>query len=155
MERVLRNRRISASQWAMRLAELTSLRSTCARRAVGCVILDRFNRVIATGYNGTPRGKPHCIDSNCEGINYGPGKGLHLCEAIHAEQNALMQCQDVLQELVVYTTTFPCEHCFKMLLNTGMRELNYISDYVTGPELRAANSHINFVLWAPTLGGEV
>jgi len=121
--------RISKEQWAMMLAEVTAQRATCSRRKVGCVILDKYNRIIATGYNGTPSGRPHCIDHPCSGASCVSGTGLDVCEAIHAEQNALMQCPNVYQELVVYTTTFPCMHCLKMLMNTGMRALYYKEIY--------------------------
>lgn len=121
--------RLSVQDWAMGLAVITAQRATCTRRKVGCVILDENNRVIATGYNGVPSGLPHCIDKPCEGALLKSGIGLDVCQAIHAEQNALMQCNNVYQPLKVYTTTFPCMHCLKMLLNTGIKELYYKETY--------------------------
>lgn len=52
--------RISRDEWGLRLAEVTALRGTCLRRQVGCVLVDYGGRVLATGYNGVPRGMPHC-----------------------------------------------------------------------------------------------
>lgn len=52
--------RLSADEWALKLAEVTALRGTCIRRQVGCVLTNKLNHIIATGYNGVARGLPHC-----------------------------------------------------------------------------------------------
>src|SRR4051812_7976140 len=100
------------------VADMISLRGTCARRRVGCVLTDEHNRVLATGYNGPASGQPHCITSPCAGATLPGGTGLDSCEAIHAEQNALLQCTDVQRIANVYCTASPCIHCVKMLLAT-------------------------------------
>lgn len=104
----------------LRIAEVVASRATCSRRNVGCVLVDSIGRIIATGYNGTPRGYPNCTAATpCPGSSCASGEGLDQCEAVHAEQNALMQCPDVENIFTCYTTTSPCVHCVKMLLNTG------------------------------------
>ena len=70
----------------------------------------------ATGYNGNPSGFTHCIDEPCEGSTSKSGTDLDKCQAIHAEQNALLQCKDVYSIDRVYTTLEPCIHCIKLLL---------------------------------------
>lgn len=102
----------------MRTAWAIAGRSTCARRKVGCVLLDEHNKFLASGYNGTPRMFPHCTEHPCGGQKYKQGKGLEVCEAVHAEQNALLQCADVNAIATAYCTTAPCIHCVKLLLNT-------------------------------------
>lgn len=111
------------------MAYLVSLRATCSRRMVGCVLVDEKHHVLATGYNGPPRGFPHCIDHPCEGATAASGTGLDLCAATHAEANALLQCPDNSRIRSAYCTTAPCIHCVKLLLNTGCQRLIYGESY--------------------------
>lgn len=117
------------------IAAVLSTRGTCPRRQVGCVLIDSYDRIIATGYNGAARSMPHCIDNACPGAHFPKGEGLSQCEAIHAEMNALLQCREVQDIHSCYVTTFPCRDCIKALLNTGCRFIYYIEDYVH-PEAR-------------------
>ena len=55
---------------------------------------------------------------------------MDKCEAIHAEQNALLQCKDVYDIDRVYTTLEPCVHCVKLLLNTSTQQIIYGEKYV-------------------------
>ena len=141
--------RITRDQWAMGLAKLTSARSTCLRRAVGCVLLNARGHVLATGYNGVAAGMPHCNERTGTQVNppfdtksvvpiYGhacaghaapSGQSLDACQAIHAEQNALLQCRDVAQIFSVYVTASPCMTCTKLLLNTGCQNIFYAEEY--------------------------
>ena len=123
----------------MEMALVLSKLSTCVRRNVGCIIVDQNSHILATGYNGVPRGHSHCTDSPCGGAGYASGLSLNLCEAIHAEQNALIQCKDSMAVHTIYTTTFPCEHCLKMIANTGCKRVFYSSDYPTPLKLSAYN----------------
>jgi dCMP deaminase len=88
-----------------------------------------MGHILATGYNGPARGQDHCLDFPCPGANLQSGQGLDLCEAIHAEQNALLQCRDVQQIHTCYTTTSPCTHCVKLLLNTSCEVIFYYEAY--------------------------
>lgn len=116
-------------QWAMRIAEIVKTRSTCWRRNVGCVLTDAKGRILATGYNGVPAGMQHCKDVHCPGSDMPSGAGLDVCEAIHAEQNALLQCQNVDAIDSCFTTTEPCVHCTKILLNTGCQNVYFSTAY--------------------------
>jgi len=113
----------------MGVAKTLSLNSTCARRAVGCVLLNKEGHILSTGYNGVPRGFQHCTENSCSGVGYASGQGLDVCQAIHAEQNALMQCRNMLDINAVFVTTSPCMHCMKMLLNTPARVIWYETVY--------------------------
>jgi len=119
------------------LAAVLSERSTCARRKVGCVFTDEYGRVIAGGHNGVARGQPHCTDTPCAGSQLPSGHGLELCQAIHAEQNALMFCSDVMKIDTCYVTAAPCVHCSKMLLNTSCRRIVYANEYPHSEHTRA------------------
>lgn len=119
-------------EYFMEIADVVSSRSTCMRRAVGCVLINELDQIIATGYNGRHRGAPNCSDRNsfaCEGATSPTGTNLEGCEAIHAEQNALMQCANVHEIAVCFVTTAPCVHCTKMLLNTSCRIIVYGEEY--------------------------
>lgn len=113
----------------MALAKILSLRSTCARSLVGCVFLNKRGHVISTGYNGVHAGAKHCIEHPCPGANAVHGTDLDKCVAIHAEQNALLQCPDVYQIHKIYTTHSPCMHCMKLLLNTSCQLIIYDQIY--------------------------
>lgn len=114
------------------MARLVSERSTCARRQVGCVLVDSHRHVLATGYNGVPAGWRHCTDHPCPGAGGASGEQLDLCEAIHAEQNALLQCEDVQTIWTAYCTDSPCITCVKLLLNTACRRIVFIRPYPHG-----------------------
>ena len=114
----------------LKMALLVSERGTCARRKVGSIFVNKRNHVIATGYNGNPSGFPHCTDKPCAGANSLSGTDLDKCEAIHAEQNALLQCKDVHEIDRVYCTLSPCIHCVKLLLNTSTQQIIYGEKYV-------------------------
>lgn len=122
--------RPSRDEWLLSMAAVASWRATCARRKVGCVLADDQGRVLATGYNGPPSGFPHCtIESPCGGAGLPSGTGLELCEAIHAEQNALLQCRDVDRIHTCYVTTSPCVTCVKLLLNTPCQRIVFMIPY--------------------------
>jgi len=105
------------------VARCLALRATCAKLAVGCVLTDKHGRIVGSGYNGVPRGLTHCIDAPCAG--YWAPKGADLCQAVHAEQNALLTCRDPEQVITCYTTHAPCLRCTKMLLNTNCKAIIY------------------------------
>lgn len=113
----------------LKMAYLVAERATCVRRSVGCILVNSKGHVIATGYNGVGRGQTHCIDKPCQGAELKSGEGLDVCRAIHAEQNALLQCKDVYDIQRVYCTTSPCMHCLKLLLNTSAKDIIFGEKY--------------------------
>jgi dCMP deaminase len=122
--------RPTTTEYFSKMARLVSTRGTCFRRKVGCVLVDSRNFVLATGYNGRPSGFDHCEgDTKCEGACSKSGTNLDACEAIHAEQNALLQCSDSQRIYAAYVTAFPCITCIKLLLNTSCKLIVYDEDY--------------------------
>jgi dCMP deaminase len=113
----------------MSMTALVATRATCIRRRVGCVLVNEQNHVIATGYNGVCRGAAHCIDTPCAGANQPSGHGLHLCEAIHAEQNALIQCRNINEIHTAYVTASPCIACVRLLANTAVKRVVFAEVY--------------------------
>lgn len=117
----------------MRIAMLAASRSTCLRRQVGAVIV-KNKKVLATGYNGAPSGLHHCLETGClrEKMGIPSGQRHELCRAIHAEQNAIIQAATSgisIEGGILYTTTFPCTLCAKMLINSGIREIYVAEGY--------------------------
>lgn len=124
--------RISRDAWAIQLATYTAKRSTCRRRSVGCLLLNEKGHIIATGYNGTPMKFNHCVDSpQCPSAFAESGTSLDGCYAVHAEQNALLQCKDVWDIDTAYVTAAPCITCTKLLLNTSCNRIVFLEDYPT------------------------
>jgi len=114
--------RLDIDEYFLNMARLASLRSTCARRQVGCILVDSQNHVVATGYNGVPKGFKHCVDYPCKGANAISGTRLNECKAVHAEMNALLQLtsNDIL---TAYLTVTPCFDCSKILANSTIRRI--------------------------------
>ena len=108
------------------IAWVLARRATCSKLAVGCVLTDARNRIVGSGYNGVPHGRPHCTDTPCEGA--GTPSGSNSCIAVHAEMNALLVCKDVQEIQTCYTTHAPCLQCTKTLLNTSCQRIVYRAD---------------------------
>lgn len=115
--------RPTKDEYFIRMAMLVATRGTCARRQVGCVLTSSRGHVLATGYNGPPAGRAHCVDSPCPAASAESGTKLDECFAVHAEQNALLQCRDVFEIETAYVTVAPCAACLKLFLNTSCRRL--------------------------------
>ena len=120
--------RISWDEYFMEMAKLAARRSTCLRRQVGAVIV-QDKHVIATGYNGAPKGIPHCAElGGCyrEQNNIPSGERHELCRALHAEQNAIIQAATYAQGIdgaTIYITHQPCVICAKMIINAGIERI--------------------------------
>lgn len=120
--------RPSLDQTMLEVVEVLAKRGTCAKRKVGCVLVDERGHILSTGYNGVAKSMPHCIDVACEGANKkaGANTSLYLCEAIHAEQNALLQCRDVQAIHTCYVSCSPCIQCTKLLLQTSCKRVCFL-----------------------------
>lgn len=110
----------------MRIANEVALRSTCTRANVGAVVV-KDKRILTTGYNGAPRGLPHCTDVGCLMVDG------HCVRTIHAEQNALLQGAMhgvALQGGTIYVTHQPCLTCAKMIINAGIVRVVFVQAYL-------------------------
>lgn len=125
--------RPSWDDYFMTITRQVATRSTCLRRACGAVVV-KDRRILATGYNGTPKGVSHCEDVGClrEQRGIASGANHELCRGIHAEQNAVVQAAlygVAMGDSVVYTTHQPCVLCAKILINAGVTEIVYGDAY--------------------------
>ena len=122
------DKRIGWDEYFMQMAELTAKRSTCLRRQVGAVIV-KDRHIIATGYNGAPRGLKHCDElGGClrQKLGVPSGQRHELCRALHAEQNAIIQAATLgqsIEEGTIYVTHQPCVICAKMIINAGIKRI--------------------------------
>jgi len=123
-EKISINKRPSWEEYFLELADLVASRSTCLRRQVGAVLVKK-ERIIATGYNGAPRGLGHCLEIGClrETMQIPSGQRYELCRGVHAEQNAIINAANygvATQDAVLYCTNQPCTICSRMIINAGI-----------------------------------
>lgn len=129
MAQQVSNIRPSWDEYFLMLAKLASTRSTCLAYPVGAVIV-RDRQVLATGYNGTVSGMPHCTD---RGYCY---PSLETCtvskelpsRAVHAEANAIAQAAKhgiPTNGATIYVTLEPCFNCLKLIVSAGITEVYY------------------------------
>lgn len=125
--------RPSWDEYFMEITGVVASRSTCLRRKVGAVIV-MDKHILASGYNGAPRGLPHCAEVGClrDKLQVPSGERHELCRGLHAEQNAIIQSAVhgvSLAGATIYSTTQPCVLCSKMLINAQIRRIVFKGPY--------------------------
>jgi len=125
--------RPSWDEYFMKICDVVAERSTCKRHNFGAVIV-RDKRLLATGYNGAPRGLPHCLELGCLRDELGIASGTHheICRGVHAEQNAIIQCAlhgVSSKDSTMYVNGIPCKICAKIIINAGINRVVYSGDY--------------------------
>lgn len=125
--------RPTQDEYIMKMAYLVRERSTCLRRMVGAVIV-KDSHILSTGYNGAPKGLPHCLDVGCirKDQNIPSGERHELCRGVHAEQNAVIQAAVFgisIRDGILYSTNYPCSVCAKILVNAHIKEIVYAEGY--------------------------
>ena len=103
----------------MRMASVASTLATCPRKSVGAVIV-RNKRIVATGYNGSIGGQPHCEDAGCM------MEDGHCIRTIHSEANAILQAARTgmnIEGCAIYVTASPCFNCFKLIAGAGLKRI--------------------------------
>ena len=118
--------RISKTDYYKGIASAVNKRSTCLRRRYGCVIV-KNDEIIATGYNGSPRGTENCCDrGNCKRMHKEHNSGDYSeCHSVHAEQNAIIQAgQDRCQGATIYIWghNFICILCKRFIVQSGITQ---------------------------------
>lgn len=104
-------------QWFVNMAKYISTASKDPSTQVGAVIIDRYNRVISTGYNGFPRG----LNDLPERLEH---RDTKLSMVVHAEVNAILFATQPLQDTTLYLWPFlSCSHCTAIIINTGIKRI--------------------------------
>jgi len=126
-----KHKRISKDHYFMNIAIEVARRSTCTRRQIGAIIVSDVGEIKSTGYNGNPRGIPHCDEMGCirDKLGIPSGTRLETCTAVHAEQNALIQAGTNSRGSTLYSTIVPCPICARMILNAQVARVVFIDDY--------------------------
>ncbi len=109
----------------MQLAYLAATRATCARKHVGAVIVDPYNRVVSTGYNGAPSGQPSCDEVGHEMVEG------HCVRTLHAESNAIDFAGRGSLGCTIYVTITPCYDCAKRIVNAGIQRVVWDEFYAS------------------------
>ena len=128
--------RPSWDQYFIDIAKLTSERSNCIKRRVGCVIV-KDKRILSLGYNGTPVNTLNCYEGGCKRCmdqynqcDQVSGKHLDLCICLHAEENAILFVSKTdLKDSTIYITLIPCISCVKKILQCQIKRVVYINNY--------------------------
>jgi len=117
------------------IAETVSGRSTCMRRRYGAIIVHN-DEIVATGYNGAPRGRKNCVDlGHClrDKLEIPSGERYELCRSVHAESNAIISAprRDMIEATLylsgtsgktdeLLSDTTPCSMCRRLIINAGV-----------------------------------
>ena len=133
-------KRPSWDVYFMDIARVVATRSNCMRRHVAAVIV-KDQRIISTGYNGTPRGVPNCCEGGCKRCagETPSGGDLEECICSHAEENAIVQAAYhgiAVCGAVLYSPMSPCLICAKMIINAGIAEVIYEDEYQFNAQTR-------------------
>lgn len=117
--------RPSFDDYIFAICRVVATRSTCDRAAVGAVLV-KDKLILATGYNGSPRGAEHCDDVGHE------LDGDHCVRTTHAEANAIAQAARhgvSVDGATMYCTHAPCYTCAKLIINSGVIQVKALGDY--------------------------
>lgn len=122
-------------EYYMNIAMAVRKKANCLGRRVGALLV-RSNRVISTGYNGTPEGMTNCLDGGCvrckDKAQYTGSVGYDVCICVHAEQNALITASRFgigVEGSTAYSTMRPCFDCTKILLQAKITGIYYLHDW--------------------------
>lgn len=107
--------------------QLIAQRGTCPRKHVGAVLIDTEQRIVSHGYNGAPKGRPHCCDAGCHIDERG-----RCLRANHAEFNAFLYAAKAGRKTdgsTLYCNVEPCWTCTKAAVAAGVTRIVYEEEY--------------------------
>lgn len=117
---------ISWDEYFMGVALLAAMRSKDPNTQVGACIVDKENRILSTGYNGLPYG---CSDDEFPWNREGEYGNTKYPFVVHAELNAILNARGKnLSGAKIYVALFPCNECAKAIIQSGIKEVIYLSD---------------------------
>ena len=119
------NNYISWDEYFIGVAMLSALRSKDPSTKVGACIVNENKRIVGIGYNGLPCG---CSDDEFPWERTGGFLDTKYAYVVHAEPNAILNATSDLTNATLYVTLFPCNECAKLIIQSGIREIVYVSD---------------------------
>lgn len=120
-----RNNYLSWDRYFMGVAMLSAMRSKDPNTQVGACIVNKQQRIVGIGYNGLPIG---CSDDDFPWNNNGEFLDTKYPYVVHAEPNAILNSISPLDGCTIYVTLFPCNECTKLIIQSGIKEIVYLSD---------------------------
>lgn len=123
-------------------AWVASKRSKDPHTQVGACIASSTNRILSVGYNGAPM---HFDDDKFPWSNHGDMKDTKYAYVVHAEANAILNYRGSLADMsgaTIYVTLFPCNECAKMMAQTGISHVVYLSDQYDGTDGNVVSKQI-------------
>ncbi len=136
-----RNDYIAWDKYFMGVALLSAMRSKDPSTQVGACIVNPQKRIVGIGYNGFPVG---CDDDCFPWENTGEFLDTKYPYVVHAEPNAILNSISSLDNCTIYVTLFPCHECTKLLIQSGIKEIVYLSDkYADTPSDQAAKKMLD------------
>ena len=127
-----RNDYLSWEEYFMALALLSAERSKDPNTQVGACVVNAENKIVSVGYNGAPIGYNDDCDMSWkrEG-SFLETKYAYVC---HSELNAILNCNTSVKGCKLYVTLFPCNECAKVIIQSGIKEIIYLSDKYEGTD---------------------
>jgi dCMP deaminase len=135
---------LSWDQYFMGVAMLSAQRSKDPNTQVGACIVNREHKILSMGYNGMPVGCHDDVMPWARDHEPLESKYLYVC---HAELNAILNYGGgSLKDAIVYVTEFPCNECAKAIIQSGIKEIIYLSDkYADTDSTRASKKMFDMV----------
>ena len=130
---------ISWDEYFMGIAMLSAERSKDGHTQVGACIVDENNKILSLGYNGMPTG---CDDDKMPWEHTGENLNTKYMYVCHAELNAILNTRIPLRGAKLYVTLFPCNECAKAIIQSGIREIVYLSDKYSGEDDNTASKRM-------------
>ena len=133
---------MSWDEYFMGVALLAAMRSKDPSTQVGACIVDKDNRILSTGYNGFPSG---CSDDEFPWERDGGFCDTKYPFVVHAELNAILNARGKnLTGAKIYVALFPCNECAKAIIQSGIKEIIYLSDkYAETDVVKASKKMLN------------
>ena len=131
---------INWDEYFMGVAMLAAKRSKDPSTQVGCCIVSQDNIIISTGYNGMPKG---CSDDEFPWDRTGEDTDTKYPYVVHAELNAILNANGRdLRGSRLYVALFPCNECAKAIIQSGVKEVLYLSDKYSGTPMNIASKRM-------------
>jgi dCMP deaminase len=131
---------LSWDEYFMGVAKLSGLRSKDPNTQVGCCIVNQNKKIVAVGYNGMPIG---CNDKDFPwDVKEGSLENTKYAYVVHAELNAILNSTQQLSGCTIYVSLFPCNECAKAIIQSGIKEVIYLSDKYDGTEGNIASKKL-------------
>jgi dCMP deaminase len=127
---------ISWDTYFMGIAQLSSKRSKDPKTQVGACIVSPENKIVGIGYNGFPKG---ISDDVFPWKDQGDFLETKYPYVVHAEANAILNASQNLKECKLFVTLFPCNECTKLIIQSGIKELIYVSNKDEGKDFQIAS----------------